>query len=75
MREKRKAIITSAKQMGKKKRIPQYILEAFFHVILCKMEGTGNPVKETYDTHLKTAIWAQQTIGFDMIMRGILAHE
>ena len=68
MQEKRKAIITTAKKMGKKKRIPQHILEAFFHVILCEMEGTGNPVKETYDTQLKTAIRAQQTIGLDMMM-------
>ena len=60
--------------MGKKKRIPQHMLEAFFHVILCEMEGTGIPVKETYNTHLKTAIRAQQTISLDMMMRGFLAH-
>ena len=75
MREKRKTIVTTAKNMGKKKRIPQHILEAFFHVILCEMEVTQNPVKETYDTHLKMAIRAQQTIGLDMMMRGFLAHE
>ena len=75
MREKRKAIITTAKKMGKKKRIPQHILEAFFHVIICKMEGTVNPIKEKYDIHLKTAIRAQQTIGLDMMMRGFVAHK
>ena len=75
MREKRKAVITSAKSRGKKERIPERILDAFFHVIQCEMEDTGNLVKETYDTHLKTAIRAQQTIGFDMMMRGFLAHK
>ena len=75
MKEKRKKVIASTKKKGKKKRIPQHILEAFFQVIQCEMEGTGNPVKETYNTHLKTAIRAQQTIGFDMMMRGFLAHE
>ena len=75
MREKRKAIITTAKKMGKKKRIPQHILEAFFHIILWEMERTGNPVEETYDTHPKTAIRAQQMIGLDMMMRYFLAHK
>ena len=70
VREKRKTIRTTAKKMGKKKRIPQHILEAFFHVILCEMEGTRKPVKETYDTHPKTAIRAQQTIGLDMRFTG-----
>ena len=64
----------NSKKMWKKKRIPQHILEAFFYVILCEMEGTRNAVKETYDTHPKTAIRAQQTIGLDMMMQGFLAH-
>ena len=71
----KKTIITTAKKVGKKKRIPQHILEAFFHVILCVMEGMGNPVKDAYDTHAKMVIRAQQTIGLDMMMRGFLSHE
>ena len=58
MRGKRKAIIISAKKIGKKNRTPQHILKAFLHVLLCKMQGIGNPVKDTCDTHLKTAIQA-----------------
>ena len=73
--EKRKTVTASAKNTEKRERIPQHILDDFFHVIQCEMEGTRNPEKETYDTHLKTAIRAQQTIGFDMMMRGFLAHE
>ena len=56
MREKRKTIITTAKKMRKNNTIPQRILDAFFHVILCEMDSTWNPVKETKGTHLKTAI-------------------
>ena len=44
-------------------------------VIQSKMDGKGNPVKETHDTHLKTAIQAQRETGFDMMMRGFLVQE
>ena len=63
------------KKDGEKKKIPQHILSAFCHFIQCNMEGEGNQVKETYDTHLRTAIWAQQKIGFAMMMQGFLAKD
>ena len=63
MTEKQKTVLASVKKIGNKNKIPQHILEALCHVIQCEMNGRGNPVKETYDTHLKTAIQAQQKMG------------
>ena len=63
MTEKRKIVMASVKKIGKKKKIPQHILEAFCHVIKCEMVGVGNPVKETYNTHLNKAIQAQALSG------------
>ena len=63
MKKKGKTFMASVKKMGKKKKIPQHILESLCHVIKCEMVGVGNPVKETYDTHLNKAIQAQALSG------------
>ena len=67
--------MASVKKRGKKKKRPQHTLKSLCHVIQCEMEGEEKPPKETCDTHLKTAIQAQQMIGFDMMMRGFLAKD
>ena len=76
MTEKEKTVIASVKRMKRRRRYPNtHMLEALCHVIQCEMDGEGNPVKKTHDTLLKTAIQAQQMIGFDMMMRGFLAKD
>ena len=75
MTEKQTMAFALLKKMGKKNKILQHILEALCHVIQCEMDCKGNPVKETYNIHIKIVIQAQQKIGFDMIMRDFLAQE
>ena len=75
MIEKKKTILASVKKTVKKKRTLQHIIEAFCRVIQCEMEVTRGQTEETYDTHLKMAIQAQQVIGFDIILGGFIAQE
>ena len=47
MKEKQTVVMASVKEIEKKKKKAQYILEAFCNVIQCEVEGEGNQVKET----------------------------
>ena len=39
MTEKRKTVLALVKKIGKKKKTPQHILEALYHVIKCEVHG------------------------------------
>ena len=71
MIEKQITVMISARKIGKKKRIPQHILEDFCHGIQCEMDGEANHVRETHDKQIRVTIQAQQNIGVAML-RGFL---
>ena len=48
--------MVAVRKLAKKKKIPQHIREAFYHVLQCEIDGRRNPGKNTHDVHLQAAI-------------------
>ena len=53
MEEKRKEILEQLHKKGLKGKVPEHILEAFFHVIETECKGKVNYAKRIYDMEVK----------------------
>jgi len=72
-RRTREECLEKLLKVGKKKRIPQHIMEAICHVIKAETEGNSPIIRRTFPPQVVTAIKQQVRIGTSLMLRGFLA--